>query len=372
MTRLYFDNNATHPLLPETKAAMIAAMDIEGNTSAQHGNGRSARKIVEDAREAVGLAMGVCAQDIIFTGCGTEAINQAVFSAWTAGCKKLLFSEADHVASFKAAEIWGCPHEFMPVTSTGEIDLDWLKTRFENWDEEDGRIFVATTAVNSETGVIQPIEATSDLVSEHGGLLSVDAVQALGKIPMTYQPDYLSVSAHKIGGPQGVGALYVNPDAPISSLLCGAGQERRKRAGTHNVVGLAGFGAAAKAIKDTSHLAELRDHMEAKLSEMESEITFFGKGSPRIPNTSFFAVPDQSAMTLMMQLDLEGISVSTGTACSSGKTGENRMLRAMGVTGKAPKGAIRVSMGKTTTMEDVNRFIQTWVKIRGKSQRSAE
>ena len=371
MTRTYLDHNATSPIRPEVIEAVTAAMAIEGNPSAQHSDGRVANKLISDAREAVGLAMGVCAQDIIFTGCGTEALNTAIFSAWTAGCRKMLFSYADHPATYRAAEQWGCPHEFIPLDENGVTDVAWLKTRLENWDEADGRVFVSVVAANSETGVIQPIEQIADIVSEAGGLLLVDAVQALGKTPMTFIADYLAVSAHKIGGPQGVGALYVAPKAPTQSLLCGGGQERRRRAGTMNVAGIAGFGAAVKAMTDLSHTRELRDTLEAGLKSMEAELTIFGEGAERLPNTSFFAIPDASAMTTMMALDLEGISVSTGTACSSGKVGESRAIKAMGLLDKSPKGAIRISLGYTSTMADVEYFLSAWAKIRKIERKAA-
>ena len=371
MTRLYLDHNATTFMRPEAKAAVVEAMAVEGNPSAQHADGRAANGIISAAREAVGLAMGVCAQDIVFTGGGTEADNTAIFSAWTAGCRKMLFSAADHPATYRAAEQWGCPHVFIPVDSNGVTNTAWLKTRLDNWDETDGRPFVSIAAASSETGVIQPVEAVAAMVADSRGLLLVDAVQALGKIPMTYIADYISVSAHKIGGPKGVGALYMSPDAPAQSLLCGGGQERRKRAGTMNVAGIAGFGAAAAALDDISAVKNLRDALEAGLKAMEPQLTIFGEDVDRLPNTSFFAVPDTGSMTLMMQLDLEGISVSTGTACSSGKVGESRTLKAMGVSDNAPKGAIRTSLSHHNTMSDVDRFLASWAKIRRKERKAA-
>ncbi len=365
--RVYLDHNATCPVRPEVVEAVTSALKVGGNASAQHGGGRAASKLISDAREAVGLAMGVCAQDIIFTGSGTEGDNTAIFSAWTAGCRNMLLSAADHPATYRAAEQWGCPHEMIPVKQNGVTDVAWLKTKLADWDEGDGRVFVSIPAVNSETGVVQPVEAVSDLVNEAGGLLLVDAVQALGKLPMTYIADYISVSAHKIGGPQGVGALYVAPDAPYQSLLCGGGQERRRRAGTMNVAGIAGFGAAVKAMTDLSHTQALRDQIELGLKAMEPGLTIFGEDADRLPNTSFFAVPDASSMTLMMALDLEGISVSTGTACSSGKVGESRAIKMMGLLDKAPKGAIRISLGYNSTEADVDAFLTAWAKIRKKN-----
>ena len=189
---------------------------------------------------------------------------------------------------------------------------------------------------------------------------------------MTYLADYISVSAHKIGGPQGVGALYVAPEAPYTSLLQGGGQERRRRAGTMNVAGIAGFGAAVSAMSNLEHTRAIRGVIETGLIAMEPELTIFGKEAERLPNTSFFAVLDASSMTTMMGLDLEGISVSTGTACSSGKVGASRAVTAMGLSEKAPKGAIRISLGYNSTMNDAEKFLDSWAKIRKRTRPKSE
>ena len=252
----------------------------------------------------------------------------------------------------------------IPADAQGRTDMDWLETRLSKWDEADGRPFVSLVAANSETGVLQDVDSAVDIVSEAGGLILIDATQVLGKMTMPSTPDYLAVSAHKIGAPRGVGALYVAPNAPYTSLLAGGGQERRRRSGTHNVSGIAGFGAACEAIESLDHVAQIRDSLEARLKEIEPHIVFFGNEAKRLPNTSFFAVPDASSMTLMMALDLEGISVSTGTACSSGKVGASRAITAMDRSDEAPKGAIRVSLGRDTSPEDIDRFISSWIKLR--------
>ena len=368
MTRTYLDHNATSPIRPEVIEMTARAMAFTGNPSAQHGDGRAANKLISDAREAVGLAMGVCAQDTLFNGCGTEGDNTAVYSAVKAGCKRLLISAMDHPATILAAQTYSESHDvtvdIIPADKNGVSDIGWLKDMLANWDESDGRSFVSLVAANSETGVIQPTEQAIELVREAGGLILIDAVQMLGKGPMTYLADYITVSAHKVGGPQGVGALYVAPDAPYTSLLQGGGQERRRRAGTMNVAGIAGFGAAVTAMNGLKHTGAIRDAIEAGLKEIEPELTIFGEDVPRLPNTSFFAVPDASSMTTMMALDLEGISVSTGTACSSGKVGASRAVTAMGLSEKAPKGAIRISLGYNSTMKDAEKFLDSWAKIR--------
>lgn len=364
MTRTYLDHNATTITWPNVIDAMAAALAITGNPSAQHGDGRAANAIVSKAREDVGMAMGVCAQDIVFTSGGTEGCNTAIWSAIRAGCKHLLISSMDHPATINAAENFGASYELIPVDNQGRTDMAWLKTRLADWDEADGRVFVSLVAANSETGVIQDVDTAIDLVAGAGGLLLVDATQAIGKITMPSTPDYLAVSAHKIGGPKGVGALYVAPNAPFTPLLSGGGQERRRRSGTHNVSGIAGFGAACAELINLEHTRELRDILEKELKALEPKITVFGNGAERLPNTSFFAVPDASSMTLMMGLDLEGVSVSTGTACSSGKVGESRAIVAMGRTAEAPKGALRVSFGDNAMLNDVENFIRAWKKVR--------
>lgn len=369
MSRVYLDNNATAPTHPEVIEAVNVAMAVHGNPSAQHADGREANGLISSAREKLGLAMGVCAQDIIFTGSGTEADNTAVHSAVKAGCKRLLISAMDHPATIIAAQSYDdVTAEIIPANNDGLTDLAWLQDKLKDWNEEvDGRPFVSITAANSETGAVQDCEQAIELVRDANGLTLIDAVQALGKLPMIYQPDYMSVSAHKIGGPKGVGALYVAPDAPFTSLLAGGGQERRRRAGTMNTAGIAGFGAAIDVMDDFTHTAVLRDAIESGLKAMEPEITIFSEGVSRLPNTSFFAVPDVSSMTLMMALDLEGISVSTGMACSSGKALASRAVTAMDQSVKAPKGAIRVSLGHQNTASCVDSFLKAWAKIRRKT-----
>jgi len=374
--RLYLDHNATSPLRPEVIEAVNAAMHVPGNSSAPHGDGRAAARLINDARDSLGLALGVCAQDIIFTGSGTEADNTAVHSAVAHGCKRLLVSPMDHPATILMAERSGAAIEMMPVNQHGQTNMAWLKDRLANWHETDGPPFVSLVAANSETGVIQDTETATDLVHDAGGFILIDAVQALGKLSMTYMPDYLAVSAHKIGGPQGVGALYVAEGAPFDPLLHGGGQERRRRAGTMNVAGIAGFGAACEAIKDLSHTAVIRDAIEAGLKVMEPDLYIFGEGADakglgRLPNTSFFAVPDTPSATLLMALDLSGISVSTGISCSSGKAAVSKAIQAMGVDHHAPKGALRISLGYTNTSQDADLFLAAWAKIRRRAMKGA-
>ncbi len=372
MTRTYLDHNATSPLRPEARDIMMEVFGQVGNASAINGHGRAAAKYVNDAREAVGLAMGVCAQDILFMGSGTEADNTAIHSAVQNGTKRVLISGMDHPATFMAARSMGVAHESIPVSEQGVTDMEWLKDRLAHWDVNDGAPFVSIVAANSETGAIQDVETAADLVHGAGGHILVDAVQALGKFRFDCEADYIAVSAHKIGGPQGVGALYVAPDAPYHNLISGGGQERRRRAGTTNTAGLAGFGAAAKVCEGSlGHTQAIRDRIESGLREIEPDLTIFSEGVNRLPNTSFFGVAGPASQTLLMALDLENISVSTGTACASGKVGASRAVTAMGLSDTVPNGCLRVSLGYTSTPQDAEMFLSAWAKIRRKTWKAA-
>lgn len=362
---IYLDHNATSPAPKAVIDTVAQAMSVFGNASAQHSHGRAAAKLVADAREAVGMAMGQCAQDVMFTGSGTEAINTAIHSAVSSGCKHLLVSSLDHPASIMAAEASGVRVTMLPATPSGQTDMTALADLLTTWDAADGRPFLSMVAANSETGVIQNTDRAIDLIHDAGGLVLIDAVQALGKLLMLYPADYVATSAHKIGGPQGVGALYVSPDAPFTALMHGGGQERRRRAGTLNMPGIAGFGEAATLSADRfKDLAPLRDALQAELISTDASTVIFGVDEPRLPNTLFFSAPGLRAMTAMMSFDLAGLSVSTGTACSSGKVGESRALRAMGRIQDATDGAIRVSFGPGNTMDDVHTFAKVWAKLR--------
>lgn len=371
MSRIYLDHNATSPAPDAVIEAVASAMRVVGNASAQHGHGRAAAKLVSDARETVGMAMGQCAQDIIFTGSGSESINTAIASAVHGGSRHLIVSSLDHPASIMAAEASGVRVKMLPAMSEGQTDLRALEAILSEWDESDGRPFLSLVAANSETGVIQNTDRAIDLMHDAGGLVLIDAVQALGKIPMAFPADYVAVSAHKIGGPQGVGALYVSPDAPFSPLLHGGGQEKRRRAGTLNVAGIAGFGEAVRIMENHFDVRDLRDAFEAKLLEADPETVIFGRGENRLPNTTFFSAPGLKAMTAMMNFDLASVSVSTGTACSSGKVGESRALRAMGRIEDAQDGAIRVSFGPGNTMKDVEAAVAVWAKLRNTARKAA-
>jgi len=341
----YLDHNASSPLRPEAKVAMEHALPVGGNPSSIHGAGRAARKIVEEAREQVAALMGVAPTNVIFTSGGTEAnalaLRGAVEGALESGERitRLFVSAIEHDSVLKTAAALaertpGLRFETVPVTADGLIDL-----AATSLDEGKGRALIAAQAANNETGVIQPGDGID-------GLLFVDAVQRPGHYG---NASYVSLSAHKIGGPQGVGALIVRDGAPFAAQLLGGGQERGLRAGTENVAGIAGFGAAAAAWK--SMTSALRDRFEASLP---ASAMVFGKSTQRLPNTSNFALPGILAETSVMALDLDGVMVSSGAACSSGKVKPSHVLKAMGVSDDIARCALRISFGWNSTEADVD------------------
>ena len=367
---IYADYNATAPVRPEAKAAMMAALDLGANPSSVHGPGRAARKLLEQARSQVSLAVGARAQDIIFTSGGTEANALAlhgIVSQLDAKCT-LLVSAIEHEAVTKNAGYAGVPVETAYVTADGVLDLDWLRGRLGTWDTaRDGMPILALMLANNETGVIQPVSEAAALVRDAGGLTHCDAVQGLGKIMVNVNllgVDYLALSAHKVGGPQGVGALWVRSGAPLKPVLFGGGQERSLRSGTENLSGIAGFGAATEAaIRDLPKLQALathRDAMEAKLIA-EADITVFGKTAERLAQTSNFAIPGFRAETQVMAMDLGGIAASSGSACSSGKVKRSLVLGAMGASDDLAESAIRVSFGWESQPSDFEATADAWL-----------
>ncbi|MGZ5998532.1 MAG: cysteine desulfurase family protein [Rhizomicrobium sp.] len=356
----YLDHNATSPVRAEVRAAMEHALTAGGNPSSVHGAGRAARAAVERAREQVAALAGARAQDVIFTSGGTEAnalaLCGAVQGAAEAGARitRLFVSAIEHDsvlanAAALAERVPGVRLEPIPVTPNGVIDLEALRVLLR---EGKGRALVAVMAANNETGVIQPLADVATLLKEHEGYLFVDAVQAAGKIPLDASADYVSLSAHKIGGPQGVGALIVREGAPLAAMILGGGQERGHRAGTGNVAGIAGFGAAASVA--TMQSSTLRGRFESELKAIAPELVIFGDDAPRLPNTSNFALPGVAAETAVMALDLDGVMVSSGSACSSGKVRPSHVLRAMGVSEAMASCALRVSFGWNSTEADVD------------------
>ncbi len=368
---IYADYNATAPVRPEAKDAMLAALEAGANPSSVHGPGRAARKLLEQARSQVAVAIGARAQDVVFTSGGTEANALALngIVAQLEGQCTLLVSAIEHEAVTKNAGYVGVPVETVYVTTDGVIDLNWLRDRLAKWDlAKDGMPVLALMMANNETGVLQPIAEAATMVREAGGLTHCDAVQGLGKVMVNVGLlgiDYLALSAHKVGGPQGVGALWVRSGAPLKPVLFGGGQERSLRSGTENLSGIAGFGAATEAaIRDMPKLQALaahRDAMEARLIA-EANVTVFGKGAERLAQTSNFAIPGFRAETQVMAMDLGGVAVSSGSACSSGKVKRSLVLAAMGASDELAESAIRVSFGWASEPSDFDAAAEAWLQ----------
>jgi cysteine desulfurase len=360
---VYLDYNATAKVRPEAAAAMARALEIGGNPSSVHAAGRAARAIVEDARAEVAALARAKAPSVVFVSGGAEANALAIGSAAVAGFERILVGATEHDTVLENVRAAGLPYEIWPVDERGLADLDWLADRLRSGP----RALVCLMAANNETGVIQPVAEAAALVRAADGWLHVDAVQAAGKIELDVSAlgaDTVALSAHKIGGPQGVGALVVGPRAVLSRRLHGGGQERGRRAGTENVPGIAGFGAAAKASADDlpniAAEAAWRDELATTVSRAGAVV--LGDGAPRLAQTLCFAAPGFASELQVMGLDLAGVMVSAGAACSSGKVKPSRVVEAMGRPDLAPF-AIRVSGGWATTAADWARCGAAWAEI---------
>ena len=369
---IYLDYNATAPLRPQAREAMLAAWDIGGNPSSVHTAGRAARAIVEQARDQVAALIGGPASTVVFTSGGTEASALAIDSAVAAGSRRLIISAIEHECVLETAKASGMAVEILPVTEAGIADLAWLESRLNDWDPSDGKPLVALMLANNETGIVQPVLAASEIVRGVDGWLHVDAVQAAGKIAMDSRAlgaDTLAVSAHKLGGPQGVGALTFGPRATLVRRQHGGGQERGRRAGTENVAGIAGFGAAASAsLADTNDNSVWRDDAARLLTSFGGVVV--GEASPRLPNTLCVAMPGHAADLQVMSFDLAGYQVSAGSACSSGKVKASQVLTAMRLDDIAGC-AIRVSGGWATTEADWQGFVQAWSNLQSQARQRA-
>ena len=364
MNPVYLDYAATAPIRPEAAEAAVRALAIGGNPSSVHARGRAARAVVEDSRAAVGRLVGVDPAELVFTSGGTEANALAIESAVASGAaRRLIVGATEHDSVVESARATGAPVEVWPVDARGVADLAWLEDRLARWEE--GRPFAALMLANNETGVIQPVAQAAAMLHAAGGLLHVDAVQAAGKMNLslsTLGADTLALSAHKLGGPQGVGALAFAPAAPIHRRLHGGGQERGLRAGTENLAGIAGFGAAAAAaLRDLPHLADQaawRDAAAARLKAAGARVA--GEDAPRLDAILCIAVEAWPSALQVMALDLDGVMVSAGSACSSGKVRPSGVLTAMGF-GERAVGALRASGGWATTEDDWRRFADAWL-----------
>jgi cysteine desulfurase len=362
MSPVYLDYNASALVRPEVQAAMAEALADNGNPSAVHAAGRRARARVETARARLAEMVGADAQSVVFSSGGTESNAQAIASALAAGCERLIVCASEHPCVAEAAIASGKPVKVLPVDGRGVIDLGKLSELLR----APGKAVVAIHHANNESGVIQPIREAATLVREYGGWLHVDAIQSAGKIPVSMaalKADTLTLSAHKLGGPQGVGALVLGEGRSAVQIVRGAGQERGLRAGTENVPGIHGFGVAAEcAVRDLptaqAHAAWRND---AEAAVEAAGATIMGKGAPRLPNTLFLSVPDWESPQALIVLDLDGVMVSAGSACSSGKTKPSRAIVAMGRLDLAT-GGVRVSGGWGTTKDDWSRFSDAWTR----------
>ena len=375
--RTYLDWNATAPLRPEARAAMIAAFDEIGNPSSVHREGRTSRRIVEQARERVAELVGAEPRNVVFTSGGTEANMLALTPAMENSQEKIRFdrlmvSAIEHVSVRGGGRFPASQLEEIPVTSDGVVDVGALERRLSErkWQ---GHLppLVSIMAANNETGAVQPVRQAAALVHQAGGLLHVDAIQAAGRIPCDINhmdADLMTISAHKLGGPQGLGALVKRSAALhlTEPIIKGGGQERGGRAGTENVAGLAGFGAAAASAAatmttDAERMRFVRDRLESALAEGPAVI--FSQAVERLPNTSLFAVAGLRAETALINLDLDGVAVSSGSACSSGKVAPSHVLAAMGAPTNLVAGAIRVSIGPMTSENEIDLFLEAWTKL---------
>ncbi len=351
---IYFDYNATAPMREAVKSACISAFDAIGNPSSVHQAGRKARQMVEEARAAVAVSVNVAPVQVIFTSGGTESNNTAL-SAIKAN--EVFVSAIEHDSIIQAA----IDKRIVPVDESGVVRLDALKRSLK---EVKPPFIVSLMLANNETGVIQPVEEAADIVHQAGGVIHCDAVQAYGKVAVDFaalKVDLMTLSAHKIGGPKGVGALIAREGLPLVPFLTGGGQERNRRAGTENVPAIAGFGVLADSIEDilqeSAALKGLRDRLEKGLG-----LKVYGQNMDRLPNTSCLA-GDVPAETRLMQLDLKGVAVSSGSACSSGKVTASHVLLAMGINEQEAACAIRVSLGWANGEEEVDEFMEIWKEV---------
>jgi len=360
MRRIYLDYNATCPIRPEVIASAGDAMRVCGNPSSIHGFGREARKIVEDARAEVAALVGVRSAQVIFNGGSTEG-NNTILSGYQD--KNVLIAAVEHPSVIEAAP----RADRIPVTKNGLVDLEKFETMLKSAQTD----LVCVQLVNSETGVIQPVAQIAALAHEHGARVHCDAVQAAGRIALNFKAldvDYLTLSAHKFGGPQGVGALVFREGLQMPKLLRGGGQEKRQRAGTENVAGIAGFGTAAKlALQELEHYQArtkaFQDTLERGLKTLANDLVIVGEASPRVANTTCALLPDAPAETQLMAMDLEGVAVSSGSACSSGTFKPSHVLEAMGYGDAGAKSALRFSTGWATTADDIDEAIAAYERI---------
>jgi cysteine desulfurase len=346
---------------------MLAALDVVGNPSSPHAEGRRARAIVEDAREQVAALVGARASEVVFTSGGTEGNNAVLAAGWD----KILLAAVEHDSVLVPARNSQAKLIELPIDRDGVVVRDGLAHALAS--ASDRPALLTLQLANNETGVLQPVAEVAADAKQHGLAVHSDAVQAAGRVPVDVASlgvDYLTLSAHKLGGPQGTGALVIRGRSALSPLLSGGGQERRRRAGTENVAAIAGFGAAAEATRrqltQMAHVGRLRGWLERQVRRVTPEAIIIAERAARLPNTTDLALPGASAETLVIQFDLAGIAVSAGAACSSGKVGSSHVLAAMGLSAQLAGAAIRISLGHGSTEDDVARFLDAWSDLAAK------
>jgi len=372
MTRTYLDWNASAQVYPEVVEAMTAVLLAGGNASSVHREGRNARNKIEAARDQVAQLINAVASSIIFTSGGSEANSLALSGlAGNGSIDRVMISTIEHPSVLASANLQGIELSYLNVDEDGIIKLDELEAALIKAATANERVVLSIMWANNETGVLQPIADIVKLARENGALVHCDAVQAVGKVAVDFISsgvDLMSLSAHKIGGPQGIGALVVRPSVVLAPIIKGGGQELGRRAGTENLSGIVGFGVAAKLCANDNQgtqTAELHRKLESEIKNIRSDAVIFGEGQKRLPNTTCVTVAGTTAETLLIMLDLAGIAVSSGSACSSGKVTTSHVLTAMGVEETLAKSAVRISLGRTTTREDIEKFIDVWSKAVG-------
>ena len=377
-TRAYMDWNATAPLLNEAREGFLRVSLMDGNPSSVHREGRAIRAEIEAARRKVAAALGAKPTEVVFTSGATEAANLVLTPDFRMGraplkIGRLYVSAIEHKAVFEGGRFARADIEIIPVHANGVVDFIALEAMLAAHDSASGLPMVALMLANNETGVIQPVAEAAGLAHAAGGILVVDAVQAFGRIALDIQAldaDFLIVSSHKIGGPKGAGALVSRGEAMMPvALIHGGGQEKGHRSGTENAAAIAGFGAAAEAaiagLEERSvKVRAMRDALERDMRSMAPELVFHGERSQRLPNTTFFSLEGLKSETGQIAFDIEGVALSAGSACTSGKVGESHVLKAMGLDPRM--GALRISIGSSTTDRDIERTLAAFGKIAGR------